>query len=95
LRDMKLNPSRATSLERFIACFNQAYRAEKNSLFFNELDSPQKEQRISFYVLGQMYFGGAFHFSNINNSSLEETLCLISFFNLIREIKKLFQCIDI
>jgi len=89
---MKLNPSRATSLERFIACFNQAYRAEKNSLFFNELDSPQKEQRISFYVLGQMYLGGAFHF---NNSSLEETLCLISFFNLIREIKKLFQCIDI
>jgi len=91
---MKLNPSRATSLERFIACFNQAYRAEKNSLFFNELDSPQKEQRISFYVLGQMYLGGAFHFSNIN-FSLEETLCLISFFNLIREIKKLFQCIDI
>ena len=29
------------------------------------------------------------------NFLLEETLCLISFFNLIREIKKLFQCIDI
>jgi hypothetical protein len=91
---MKLNPSRATSLERFIACFNQAYRTEENLLFFNELDSPQKEQRISFYVLGQMYLGGAFHSLKMD-SSLEETLCLISFFNLIREVKKLFQCIDI